>query len=225
MNLANKIFSNKTISDYEKKIMYMGPDNNMSAANFLLSRLLLDIFIFAVLFIIPKYGLLISILGTGLFHYMYYYFLISIKIKKRYKSLYDEALIFFELLKLSFKETNNIYTSLSIISYKLNNSMARELKKIIIKNKYTEDLNNIFKCFIQTLPNEDVRISLIDLSASSDYLSTLNKIIKNISEKDILVLKQKYNKLPLLLSIGSILIIICIILILIFMPNIINYVK
>lgn len=225
MNLASKIFSKNTINYYNKKILFMGPDNKLTTENFLLSRMLFDIIIFIVLLFIPRYGLLIAILGTLAFHYAYKYFLIDEKIRERSNDLYDEALIFFELIKLSYKETHNIYKSLDLIAHKLNNSLAKQLKYIMIKDKYTEDLNIVFKRFIETIPNEDVRVSLIDLSASNDYELTLTKIINNISKKDILLIKQKYNKLPFVLSIVSIMLIILIILLLIFMPNIINFFK
>jgi disulfide oxidoreductase YuzD len=70
--------------------------------------------------------------------------------------------------------------------------------------------------------NQDIIVSLIDLSESNDYDLTLNKIIKNLQQKNKQIIKRKYTQLPFKLTIISITFVFSIILLIIYMPSILS---
>jgi Flp pilus assembly protein TadB len=222
MNLVKKIYLKKTIAYYQNKINSLGSDSKISVDNFLLSRLIIELGLFIFLLLIPRYGILIAVIIDLIFHYLYTYFLIDSKITQRYQSLYEEGLIFFQMLKLSLCNTHDLRKSLEIVSSNLNNSMANDFKKSLSRNKYNNNLSLVFKDMEDRLPNQDIVVSLIDLSESNDYNSTLNKIINNLQEKNTRLIKKECTNLPLKLTVLSLTFIVSIVLLIIYLPNILS---
>ena len=224
MNLEEKIFRKETIERYNQKISSLGPTSKLTITNFLISRFFIELVLFIMFLLIPKYGLLIGIIVTITFHFLYGYILIDSNIKLRNNNLYDESLIFFRMLKLSLKNTNDLRKSLEIVSTKSpNNSFAIEFAKTLQKNKYNSDLSLIFQDMQYKISNQDIIVSLIDLSKTSNPFNTLDNIINNLQEKNNILTKQKYSKLPFILSLISIMLIVSFVLIVIELPNILQF--
>lgn len=224
MNIDEKIFRKETINKYKYKINSLGPTSKLTTTNFLMSRLFIESLLIIICLAIPKYGLVIGIIITIIFHFIYSYLLIDNNIKIRNNNLYDESLIFFRMLKLSLKSTNDLMKSLNIVSSKCNNnSFAIDFANLLRKNNYNDDLNKVFKDMQKEIANKDVIISLIDLSKTNDYEKTLNNIINNLEEKNSILNKEKYSKLPFTLSILSLTFIIAFIIIIIKMEYILQF--
>ena len=208
MNIDEKIFRKETILRYKDKIEALGFRSKLTSTNFLMSRLFIEILLLIMSFFIPKFGLLIGIGIVIIFHFLYEYILIDSNIKIRNDNLYDEALIFYRMLKLSLISTNDLSKSLELVSTKSNgNSFAYDFKTLLKKNNYNDNLNKVFKDMQTRMSNKDIIISLIDLSKSNDYITTLDNIINNLENKSKVVSKGKYSKLPFRLCVLSIFII------------------
>ena len=221
-DLETKIFKKSTIEKYDKKIKSLGSYSKISVTNFLVSRLFIEIILFISLLLIPKYGLLIAIIVTLIFHFLYEYLLIDESIKYRDNYIYDEALIFFTKLKLSIIKTNDLKKSLEVLLKNDNSLFVKDLRKSFNKNKYNNDLSLIFNDMLKRINNQDIIVSLIDLKETNNYLPTIDKIINELEEKDILLSREKYKKIPFTLSIVSISFIVIFALIIIFLPNILS---
>ena len=221
-DLETKIFKKSTIEKYDKKIKSLGSYSKISVTNFLVSRLFIEIILFIALLLIPKYGLLIAIIVTLIFHFLYEYLLIDESIKYRDNYIYDEALIFFTKLKLSIIKTNDLKKSLEVLLKNDNSLFVKDLRKSFNKNKYNNDLSLIFNDMLKRINNQDIIVSLIDLKETNNYLPTIDKIINELEEKDILLSREKYKKIPFTLSIVSISFIVIFALIIIFLPNILS---
>ena len=222
MKIVQSIFRNSTIKYYSKKILALGPSSKLTASNFLLSRLFIELILFIALLFIPKFGIIIAFIFVLLFHNLYPYFLIDSTVSLRKNELYEEALIFFQMLKLSLHSTNDLRKSLEIVSTKLNNDFAKDFDKSLKKNKYNNSILLVFKDMENKTPNQDIIVSLIDLSESNDYDLTLNKIIDNIQQKNKQIITRKYMQLPFKLTIIAITFIISIALLIVYMPNILS---
>ena len=183
--MIKNIFSRKYINNYLQKLKYIGPTNKITLESFLLSRLFITLVLLVICLLIPKIGIILAIVIVPLFYYLYTNILIDNKIRIRNNKLYDEAIIFFDMLYLAIKQTNDLKISLDIVTNKLGNSLSLEFKNIIGDNKYNNDLNEVFKKVIETIPNYDVRNALVDLKESNNYLSTLEDIIKRLQDKNI----------------------------------------
>ena len=225
MNRLKNVFSSKYIDKYRKKIKYLGPYSNIKLDSFLLSRLIIEITLFIICILIPKYGILIVIIAILVFHALYTYILIDNKIKIRNNLLYDEAIDFYNMLKLSIKQTHDLKTSLDIVANKLNNSFSLEFKKVLKNNRYNNDINEVFNKVIETIDNNDVRTTLIDLKENNDKEKILDKIIKSLQEKNIVETKQRYQIKPFLLIFISMILISIIIILLFNIYDVIDYLK
>ncbi len=222
MNIVKNIFRNSTIKYYEKRISALGPSSKLTVVNFLLSRLFIELILFIALFFIPKFGIIIAFISVLLFHNLYPYFLIDSNVSIRTNELYEEALIFFQMLKLSLHSTNDLRKALEIVSQKLNNGFAKDFAKSLKKNKYNNSILLVFKDMESKTPNQDIIVSLIDLSESNDYDMTLAKIINNIQQKNKQIIKSKYTQLPFKLTIIALTFILSIVLLIVYMPSILS---
>lgn len=221
--MIKSIFSHNYINKYKQKLRYIGPKNKIKLENFLLSRLFISIMLLVICLIIPKYGIYIAIICVPIFYLSYTIILIDNKIKYRNEILYDEALIFFEMLYLAIKQTNDLKIALEIVTSKLGNSLALEFKNILGNNKYNNDLNEVFKRVIDSIPNYDVRNALVDLKESDNYLTTLDDIINKLQDKNILITKNKSIYKPIIISFLSLIFIFIICYLLFNSTDIINY--
>lgn len=221
--MIKNVFSKKYINNYKKKLNYIGPDNKIQLENFLLSRLFISIILLVVFLIIPKYGIYLAIIFVPLFYFLYTDILINKKIRVRNNKLYEEAIIFFDMLYLAIKQTNDLKISLDIVTNKLGNSLSIEFKNILGDNKYNNDLNEVFKRVIDSLPNYDVRNALVDLKESDDYLLTLDEIIQKLQAKHELVTRNNYSYKPIVITFVALIFIISICYLLFNANDIVNY--
>jgi hypothetical protein len=197
MNILKNIFSKKYINKYNKKISYLGPSNKLKLEYFLVTRLLISIFLFIVCLLVPKYGLLLALIISISFYYLYTLILIDNKIKIRSDKLYDEAILLFNMLKLSYNTTKDLKNSLDIVSNKIGNSLALSFRNAIGNHKYNNDLNEIFKAVIDTIPNIDVRKSLLDLKESNYNINTIDNILNELKDKNLIIVKQSNQLKPI----------------------------
>lgn len=202
--MIQKLFRKKTYQKYEEKMKFLGPYNKMSISTFLISRLIIELILLILLIFIPKYGLLIAITSVIIFHLIYTFLLIDYKIRLRNIKLYDETLTFIGMLKLGLQTTNNLTKAIEQTVEHLGNSLAKEFKSSLQKNQYHNDLNLVFQDVLETIPNQDVRVALIDLKEAEDYNTSIPYIQENLEEKSILAERNHYKVLPILLSIISI---------------------
>ena len=221
--MIKNIFSQRYINNYKQKLKYIGPNNKIKLENFLLSRLFISIILLVIFLIIPKYGIYIALVCVPLFYFIYTNILIDNKIKIRNERLYEEAIIFFDMLYLAIKQTNDLKISLDIVTNKLGNSLSIEFKNIMGNNKYNNDLNEVFKRVIDSIPNYDVRNALVDLKESDDYLKTLDEIITSLQNKNITVVKNNYSYKPIIITFIALIFIIIICYLLFNANDIITY--
>jgi Flp pilus assembly protein TadB len=222
MNIVNKIYLPQTIKKYQHKIASLGPNNNIGVASFLLTRSFISLLLFLSLLLLPNYGLIWAIIIVSIFYLSYTYFLIDINIKKRQNDLYDEAVNFFQLVKLSFMDTKDLRKALAIVSQTSNSSFAKDFLISLHKNEYNNNIRLVFKDMEEKIPNDDIKMALIDLAANSNYILALDDIIKRLQLRSRDILNKKYQMLPYTLSLASLLFIILFILIIIYLPSILK---
>ena len=155
MNILKNVFSKKYINKYKRKVSYLGPLSKLKVETFLVTRLLVAITLFILSLLVPKYGLVIAIASSLIFYYLYTLVLLDNKIKIRSDRLYDEAILMFSMLRLSYNTTKDLKNSLDIVSNKIGNSLALTFRNYLGNNKYNNDLNYVFTSVINTIPNID----------------------------------------------------------------------
>lgn len=194
--VVTRIYPESVIKKYQSKINTLGSSSIIDVYTFLLSRLLLEIILFILLVLIPKYGLIISTITVIFIHFLYEDILITSKIMNREERLDKDALEFFNLLSLGLKSNASIYNVFLTTSKVCNNTLSKEflegLKKDNMEVCYTYVYNHI--------PNQDLKTYLEEMKLTKDK-ETLSKVVANLNQvlsakKD--TKEQNFlNKLPL----------------------------
>lgn len=194
--VVTRIYPESVIKKYQSKINTLGSSTIIDVYTFLLSRLLLEIILFILLVLIPKYGLIISTITVIFIHFLYEDILITSKIMNREERLDKDALEFFNLLSLGLKSNASIYNVFLTTSKVCNNTLSKEflegLKKDNMEVCYTYVYNHI--------PNQDLKTYLEEMKLTKDK-EDLSKVVTNLNQ----VLRAKkdtkeqnfLNKLPL----------------------------
>lgn len=194
--VVTRIYPESVIKKYQSKINTLGSSSIIDVYTFLLSRLLLEIILFILLVLIPKYGLIISTITVIFIHFLYEDILITSKIMNREERLDKDALEFFNLLSLGLKSNASIYNVFLTTSKVCNNTLSKEflegLKKDNMEVCYTYVYNHI--------PNQDLKTYLEEMKLTKDK-EELSKVVANLNQvlsakKD--TKEQNFlNKLPL----------------------------
>lgn len=194
--VVTRIYPESVIKKYQSKINTLGSSTIIDVYTFILSRLLLEIILFILLVLIPKYGLIISTITVIFIHFLYEDILITSKIMNREERLDKDALEFFNLLSLGLKSNASIYNVFLTTSKVCNNTLSKEflegLKKDNMEVCYTYVYNHI--------PNQDLKTYLEEMKLTKDK-ETLSKVVANLNQvlsakKD--TKEQNFlNKLPL----------------------------
>lgn len=194
--VVTRIYPESVIKKYQSKINTLGSSTIIDVYTFLLSRLLLEIILFILLVLIPKYGLIISTITVIFIHFLYEDILITSKIMNREERLDKDALEFFNLLSLGLKSNASIYNVFLTTSKVCNNTLSKEflegLKKDNMEACYTYVYNHI--------PNQDLKTYLEEMKLTKDK-EELSKVVTNLNQvlsakKD--TKEQNFlNKLPL----------------------------
>lgn len=194
--VVTRIYPESVIKKYQSKINTLGSSTIIDVYTFLLSRLLLEIILFILLVLIPKYGLIISTITVIFIHFLYEDILITSKIMNREERLDKDALEFFNLLSLGLKSNASIYNVFLTTSKVCNNTLSKEFLEGIKKDNmevcYTYVYNHI--------PNQDLKTYLEEMKLTKDK-EDLSKVVTNLNQ--ILSAKKDtkeqnfLNKLPL----------------------------
>lgn len=194
--VVTRIYPESVIKKYQSKINTLGSSTIIDVYTFLLSRLLLEIILFILLVLIPKYGLIISTITVIFIHFLYEDILITSKIMNREERLDKDALEFFNLLSLGLKSNASIYNVFLTTSKVCNNTLSKEflegLKKDNMEVCYTYVYNHI--------PNQDLKTYLEEMKLTKDK-ETLSKVVANLNQvlsaKKDTKAQNFLNKLPL----------------------------
>ena len=108
--LIKSIYRTKSIENIDKKIKLLG-DYNMNSITFLSLRIFTCIILFIILMFSKVNYFLIPLIIIAYYN-LFYYVLITNKIKKRIKKLDNDALLFFSILTLTLESGKNLMNSL-----------------------------------------------------------------------------------------------------------------
>jgi len=223
----HKVYSQSTIDKYQKKINLLGFKDTYDAINFLNIRLVSSILIFFVLLYFLKLGYIVAPIVT----FTYYVFLPKIfidrKIEARANKLDDEAMYFFEVLTLSLETGRNLKTALELTSKNVDSELSSEFRKTLDEVKYGKGLNEALEDLKLRIPSDTINNIILNISQSNIFgnsiIETMYNQIDYIRDKRIMRTKAEINKIPLKVSVISVIFFIPLILLLILSPVIIDF--
>lgn len=221
-----KLFSNKTISRFKKKSMALGIKNKSSYVSDLSLYLLVIIiaFVVSIMFCYHRFYLIILLpIGAALlFEFLYY----DVRLAKRRALLNKQALFFFQILSLTLESGNNLKGAIELTTSSISNDLSDEFKKALSDMKMGSTMNEALLDLEKRIPSEVITNIILNLTESnvygSDMIKSLNTQIDYLNNKLVLSVREQINKMPIKISVVSVLLFIPIILLIILSPLIIE---
>ena len=225
-NIYN-IHSKTTLEKYQKKINLLGYKKSYDANIFLNIRLISSVFIFFVVLYFSKLGVVVAPLVTLAYFIFLPKIYIDKKVEKRANKLDNEAMYFFEVLTLSLETGRNLKTALELTADNIDSELSDEFRKTLSEVKYGKGLSEALDDLKLRIPSDTINNIILNISQSNVFgnsiIETMYNQIDYIRDKRIMNTKAAINKIPLKVSVISVVFFIPILLLLILSPVIIDY--
>lgn len=223
----SRVHSKATIDKYQKRINLLGYKNRYDAITFLNFRLVSSILLFFVLLYTMRFGYIISPIVTFLYFNFLSKVVIDMKVEKRANKLDKEAMYFFEVLTLSLETGRNLKTALELTANNIDSELSDEFKKTLKEVKYGKGLNEALDDLKLRIPSDTINNIILNISQSNIFgnsiIETMYNQVDYIRDRQIMKTKALINKIPLKVSVVSVVFFIPLLLLLILSPVIIDY--
>ena len=224
-NFWYHIYPRNIVDDLNKKLK-MGK-SNITGVFFLNFRLLSSLIVFFVLLYMLDWGFLLSPVLTFIYYKLITYYLVDVPINKRKDNLEYNAMEFFEVMTLSLESGKSIVDSIGVATKNVDNDLSNEFKIVLDEIKYGKGLNEALDSLRERIPSEEVNSIILHISESNtlgnDIIEDIYTEIDYIRDKQVLKIKAIISKIPIKVSIISVLFYIPLILLLILTPVIIEF--
>ena len=224
-NLINAIYTKKYIEKINKKNRLLGISYNYDLDSILQSGLLICVFTFIIVLMISK-NLLLSIFLTILSFKALEYFFFDLRLQKRSRVLEKESTFYFEILSLTLETGSNLKNAIELTCKTLDNNLSKEFQKVIEDIDLGKSLSESLNDLKLRIPSDTVNNIILNLLEANIYgtnmIDSLNNQLNYLNDKLLLETKGKINKMPIKISIVSVLIFVPLIMIIILGPIIIN---
>lgn len=227
-NFTRKIYRDKTIKEMDKKTRLLGSNSKINTLNYLNSRLIFNILLFFYILLSFEYGYIFAPIITFIAYMLFSKFTIDPLIKKRGKKLEKEAVYFFEILTLSLESGRNLYNSLEITVSNIDNELSNEFRYALNEVKYGKSLDIALENLRNRIPSDMIDNIVLNIKESNMFgnsiIETLHNQIDFINEKRMMEIKEEIGKIPMKISIVSVIFYIPLILLLILAPVIVEFI-
>ena len=225
--ITKNIYSNYSLNDIQNRMKLLGKENEKDVLKFLNIRLLTSIIIFFVIIYFMDWGYILSPIIVVLYYIFLPNIVIDRKIKKRRAKLESEAMYFFEILALSLESGNNLYNAIKVTSDNIDSELSNEFKKMMIDIEYSKSFDEAINDMKDRIPSDTINNILLNIRESNMFgnsiIGTLNNQLDYLRETKILETKAYISKIPLKISVISVVFFIPLLLLLILGPLLINY--
>lgn len=219
-------FSKSYLNRINNKIKKMGITYKSDINKLLFKHLLITFLVFIALYFIIKNSLITSIIIAIAYFTLTEYLYFDYRLYKRSKKLEKDAIFFFQILSLTLESGNNLKNAIELTSNSMDNSLALEFRKVIddisLGKSLTESLNDLK----ERIPSDTINNIILNLLESNIYgsnmIESLNNQISYLNDKIVLETKARINKMPVKISIISVVIFVPLILLIILTPIIIK---
>lgn len=225
-NFVTRLFSHSIIERFKKKNALLGFKNKTSYVDDLSLYFLVIAFVFIVSIIFCYHRVylivLLPVVAAYGFEFLYY----DVRLAKRKALLNKQALFFFQILSLTLESGNNLKGAIELTTSSVANELSDEFKKALSDVKMGSTMSDALLDLEKRIPSEVISNIILNLTQSSvygsDMIKGLNTQIDYLNNKLILSIREQINKMPIKISIVSVLLFIPIILLIILSPLILE---
>lgn len=226
---VNRIYSEKYVSKVISKVKLLGYDSNVSAYDIILIRLFTSVILFILMLYIFDYGYILGPIITLIYYFMFNRIVLDNKIKNRMIKLENEAMHFFEVLTLSLETGRNLASAIEVTTLNVSGILSSEFSEAVREVTFGKSLNEALTDMQERIPSETINNIILSLTQSNLYgnsiIDNLYSQIDYLREKRKLEVKGRISKVPIYISVISVLFFVPLLLLIILGPVILNYFK
>lgn len=226
-SFSKNIYSKYSLDDIEKRMILLGENKKGKVLNFLNLRLITSILIFFVIIYFIDWGYVLAPIVVLVYYLLLPKFTLDVKIKKRRKKLENEALYFFEILILSLESGNNLYKAITVTCNAIDGELSKEFQKMMDDMHFGKSFDEAIDDMKKRIPSDIISNILLNIKEANMFgnniIGTLNNQLDYLRETKILEAKAYIAKIPLKISVISVIFFIPLLLLLILGPVLINY--
>lgn len=227
-SFIKKIYTKRSVNRINKKIKLLGSYNTLKAVDFLNTRLISTLALFFVILIFKSKSYIYAPLFSIIYYFGLEYVVLDMKIKKRGSKLDYEALFFFEVLTLSIETGKNLKGALELTANNIDSEISDEFKAALKEVDYGKTLSEAINNMKSRIPSDTINNVLLNISQCSVYgtsiVETTRSQVDFLRDKKLLEVKGNISKMPVKVSVISVLFFVPLILLLILGPIIINFI-
>ncbi len=225
--IENKLYRREVIKKYHEKCVFLGSSSNITVYTFLNIRLLTTIIFLLFLFIINYKNLWLNFLLTIIYYHSFSKIFLDYRIEKYRRKLEKEAILFFEVVALSLESGRNLTDSLNLAASNVEGDLSLEFKEALREMNYGKSLEEALETLKIKIPSLTIQNMILSLRQSNIYGNNIEKTLHQqmdyIRQMRIMEIKERINKMPIQVSVVSVLLFVPIILLLILSPVIIQF--
>jgi len=226
VRFIEKIYTKKSIERIKSKTTLLGIYNKIDPIDFMNLRLLISMGLFFITFLVSGVAYIISPIVTIVFYKGIEYLVLDLKIKNRSSKLDLEALFFFEVLTLSLETGRNLKGALELTTRNIDSELSEEFKVTLNATEYGKTLTEALNDMKRRIPSDTINNVILNITHTnvfgSEVVETLYNQVDYLRERKLSEAKAKISKMPIKISIVSVLFFIPIILLLILSPVLIG---
>ena len=225
-SLSYRIYSKKTLKMAEEKTNLLGVNNKLDAVNLLNTRLFISIITFIGILYFVDFGYFVAPVVTFLVYELFFPIVVDSKLEKRRRVLEKDSLYFFEILVLSLEAGRNIKTAIEVTTNNIDSCLSDEFKKVVKDVNYGKDLDEALEEIKYRIPSDTVNNIILNIRQSNMFgnniIDTVYSQITYIREKRLLETKAFISKIPIKISVVSVVFFIPLLLLLLLGPMIVS---
>lgn len=225
--LIRKIYSEGYIDKQINKIKLLGKNNKINVFDLMVTRLVTSVLFFIVIIFSFKYGYIIAPCFVVVYYFMFNKFAIDNKLKVRMTKLEREAMHFFEVLTLSLETGRNLVEAIDVTTANVSGILSDEFKETVREVSFGKSLSEALTDMQGRIPSDTINNIILSLTESNLYGNSIIKNLYNqidfLREKRKMEVKGRISKVPVYISVISVLFFIPLLLLIILGPIILEY--
>lgn len=227
-NRSSSIFSKKQLNAVQRKLDQLGDYVAFDAKFFLNMRFISSLVIFLVVLYVFEWGYFLAPVVTLIYYHLLYYLVIEYNINKRSEKLDLEGIQFFEMMTLALESGKNLENAIRIACDNVDNELSHEFKKVLDEVEYGKSFNEALERLKRRIPSDTINNIILNITEANnfgnDIIDEMYAQIDYIRDREIQKTKAIISKIPLKVSIISVIFYVPLIMLLILSPIIIKFI-
>lgn len=222
-----KIYSNNYVNKIVAKVKLLGSKDNTDAYDLMICRLITSLVLFCICLYCLDYGYIIGPVATVVYYFIFQEIALDGKIKRRNIELEKNAMHFFEVLTLSLETGRNLAEAIEVTTSNVDGLLSMEFKEAIREVSFGKSLSEALYDMQERIPSDTINNVILSLTQSNVYgngiIDNLYTQIDYLREKRKMEVKGRISKVPVLISVISVLFFVPLLLIIILGPVLLEY--